>query len=377
MLRLKRILKKMFIYTFATVAFICCAFFLIVNQSQFGRAPKGKRLERIQRSSHYKDGKFHNLVSYPLFPKGHTMAGEVYSTFFGKNPRKFPTDTIPSKKTDLRQIPIDQDVLVWFGHSSYYIQLEGKRILVDPVLKGSASPLPFGVKAFKGTDRYQAEDFPEIDYVLISHDHFDHLDYRTIMALKSKIKYVVCGLGVGENFEQWGFNPKQIIEGDWDETVVGNDNFKIHTETAIHGSGRKFQTDNTLWLSYIIEGSNQKIYVGGDSGYGPHFADIGKKYGPIDLAILDNGQYSYDWYSSIHMSPKFALQAAKDLNAKRLFPVHSSKFVLSKHPWDEPLVKISQLSAAAGVRLVHPMIGEKVHLQDSTQVFKQWWKGIK
>ena len=129
-------------------------------------------------------------------------------------------------------------------------------------------------------------------------------------------------------------------------------------------------------MSYVIEAPTLKIYVGGDSGYEKHFADLGKKFGSFDLAILDNGQYGEDWFSSIHMPPKFALQASKDLNAKRLFPVHSSKFVLSKHPWDEPMAKITELSKETRTPLVMPMIGEAVQLNDSTQVFSEWWKGI-
>lgn len=371
-----RTLKKMGFILLLLVVLVAVIGLIYLRQPQFGKSPSGARLERIKRSPHFKDGKFQNLEKVSMLPEGYTMAGEVYRTFLGNNPRKFPIDSIPSVKTDLLSLSSNENVLVWFGHSSYFIQLDGKKILVDPVLSGSASPLPFGVKSFKGTDRYSADDFPEIDYVLISHDHFDHLDYKTIMALKDKIKHIICGLGVGESFEYWGFHPEQIIEKDWDELAATDGLLKISTTTAQHGSGRATSTDNTLWMSYIIEGSTQKIYVGGDSGYGAHFKTIGKKYGPFDLAILDNGQYGDDWYSSIHMPPKYSLMAARDLRAKRLFPVHSSKFVLSRHPWDEPLIQVSKLSIEAKVPLVMPMIGETVRLGDSTQVFKPWWVGI-
>lgn len=373
---MKKIVKLIAMIIIGLIAVTGVVVVIYLQQPQFGKLSKGARLERIRKSPNYKNGKFQNLQQFSMMPEGYTMAGEVWRTFFGKNPRKFPTDNIPSMKTDLQSLPMDSNFLVWFGHSSYFMQIDGKKILVDPVLLGSASPLPFGVKSFKGTEQYTANDFPEIDFVLISHDHFDHLDYRTIMALQPKIKQIVCGLGVGESLEYWGFRPEQIIENDWDETAVAEGNFKIHTATAQHGSGRMKSTDNTLWMSYIIETSSQKIYVGGDSGYNTHFAAIGKKYGSFDLAILDNGQYGEDWYSSIHMPPKFALQAAKDLNAKKLFPVHSSKFVLSRHAWDEPLVKISELNKEVNMPLVLPMIGETVHLRDSTQTFKQWWVGI-
>jgi L-ascorbate metabolism protein UlaG (beta-lactamase superfamily) len=375
MTRFRRILKRMAIILVTLIALIAITTVIIMQLPQFGKAPSGQRLERIKNSPNYKNGKFQNRIPTPIIPEGYTMTGEVIRTFFGKNPRKFPTDSFPSVKTDLKALPKDSNVLVWFGHSSYFMQVNGKRILVDPVLMGSASPLPFGVKAFRGTDIYTPDEIPEIDYLLISHDHFDHLDYKTIMALKHKIKNVICGLGVGEHFEYWGFNTSQIIEKDWNETVAVDENFKIHTAPARHGSGRKIQRDNTLWLSFIIDAPATRIYVGGDSGYDTHFAELGKKYGSFDLAILDNGQYSNDW-NTIHMPPKYAIQAAKDLNAKRLFPVHTSKFVLARHPWDEPLVQIAELSITAKMPLVTPMIGEPVQLSDKTQIFKQWWQGL-
>lgn len=351
--------------------------FFVLRQPQFGKAPSGQRLERIKQSPNYKDGKFQNRFPTPIMPEGYTMAGEVYRTFFRKNPRKFPTDSIPSVKTDLHNLPKDENVLVWFGHSSYFMQIDGKRFLIDPVLSGSASPMPFGVKSFKGTDIYTADDIPEIDYLLVSHDHFDHVDYKTLMALKPKIKNIVCGLGVGEHFEYWGFDINKIIEKDWDETLNVGENYHIHTATAKHGSGRFKTTDKTLWLSFIIEAPTFKVHVGGDSGYDVHFAEIGKKFGSFDLAVLDNGQYGQEEFGyTIHMSPKFALQASQDLNAKRLFPVHSSKFVLSRHPWDEPLIRITELSKETQTPLITPMIGEMVRLSDSTQTFTEWWKGI-
>lgn len=376
MVKIKKIVKRMAVIILICIGLIAIAGVIFIQQPQFGKAPSGQRLERIKQSPNYKDGKFQNRFPTRLLPEGYTMAGAIYQTFFKNNPRKFPTDSIPSLKTDLFSLAVDTNVLVWFGHSSYYMQIDGKRFLVDPVLSGSASPLPFGVKSFKGTDIYTPDDIPEIDYLLITHDHFDHLDYKAVMALKPKIDHVICGLGVGEHFEYWGFDIDKIIEKDWDETVNVGENFNIYTATARHGSGRLTTTNNTLWMSYVIEAPTLKIYVGGDSGYEKHFADLGKKFGSFDLAILDNGQYGEDWFSSIHMPPKFALQASKDLNAKRLFPVHSSKFVLSKHPWDEPMAKITELSKETRTPLVMPMIGEAVQLNDSTQVFSEWWKGI-
>ena len=375
MVRIKKILKRMTIIIVSILVLVGVVAFFVLRQPQFGKAPSGKRLERIQQSPNYKNGKFQNLSYTPNFTEGHTLAGEIYKTFFKKNPRKSPTDGIPSVKTDLHQLPVDENVLIWFGHSSYFMQIDGKRFLIDPVLSGSASPLPFGVKSFKGTDIYTTDDIPEIDYLLISHDHFDHVDYKTLMALKPKIKNIICGLGVGEHFEYWGFDTGKIIEKDWYETVDIQNNFKIHTTPARHFSGRKLTRNNTLWLSFVIEASSQRIFIGGDSGYDTHFAKIGKKFGSFDLAILENGQYNEAW-SGIHTLPEDFIKVVKDLNARKALPVHSSKFVLARHPWDEPLVRITELSKATQTPLITPMIGEKVRLADSTQTFTEWWNGV-
>jgi L-ascorbate metabolism protein UlaG (beta-lactamase superfamily) len=257
------------------------------------------------------------------------------------------------------------------------MQLDGKKILVDPVLSGNASPIPGTVKAFKGTDRYSVDDLPEIDYLLISHDHYDHLDYKTIKALKDKVKNVYCGLGVGAHFEKWGFDLEQIHEQDWHDTAEPDSGFFIHTMPARHFSGRGFSRKNTLWASYVIQSSSKTVYVGGDSGYDDFFAEIGQKFESIDLAILDNGQYNDAW-KEIHLHPEYVLKAAQDLNAKQLFPVHSSKFVLAMHPWDEPLKELRRLNQESlnPIPLFTPIIGEKVNLDDSTRVFEDWWEGV-
>ncbi len=350
--------------------------FAISQSAPFGKAPKGERLELIEKSPNYKDGKFRNIHFTPVIPEGYTMIGEIYRTFFKRTSRKFPTDSIPSVKTNLFNLPLDSNMVVWFGHSSLYMQIDGKRFLVDPIFSKRATPLPFGVNAFKGTNRYTAEDMPEIDYLLITHDHFDHLDYNTVKALKSKVKNVVCGLGVGTYFESWGYSPNKIIEKDWNETYNIADNFKIHIVTAAHGSGRGIiNIDKTLWVSFIIESPSMRIFLSGDGGYDAHFAEIGRKFGAFDVAFLENGQY-IDSLNSIHMAPEYVIKAAKDLNAKRIFPIHSSKFVLSRHAWDDPLVRITRLGAKANIPIVTPLIGEAVNLNDSTRVFRHWWEGI-
>ena len=365
----------MLIYLTFAVLLLAVATFFYMRQAKFGKAPSGTHLEEISNSNHYKEGKFTNLAFTPDLTEGYSMGGILYDQIFGKHPRRSPESPIPSQKTDLRTLSPDENVLIWFGHSSYFMQLDGKTFLVDPVFSGNASPVPGTVKSFPGTDRYSVEDLPEIDYLLISHDHYDHLDYATITKLKDKTKAVYCGLGVGAHFLHWGYAKETIHEQDWYDVAEPDSGIKIYTFPTRHFSGRGLSRKNTLWASYVIETPSQTIYVGGDSGYGKHFAEIGEKIESIDLAILDNGQYNDAW-TEIHMHPNHVLQAARDLKTKRLFPVHSSKFVLAMHPWDEPLKEVSRHNQENPIPLVTPLIGEKVILNDTTQTFENWWEKL-
>jgi L-ascorbate metabolism protein UlaG (beta-lactamase superfamily) len=349
--------------------------YAFMQQPQFGKKPSGERLERITKSPHYQNGSFQNLSNTPSLTEGVSYWKVLKEFFFEKKIRVTPTDEIPSVKTDLLKLNPNEDVLIWFGHSSYFMQIAGRKILVDPVLSGAASPISFTTKAFKGSNPYTADDLPEIDYLFISHDHWDHLDYKTILKLKSRIKKVICGLGTAEHFEYWGYDKNCIIEKDWNETVLLEQGFIVHTAPARHFSGRGFKRNGALWTSFILQTPTQKIFIGGDSGYDTHFAEIGKTYGPFDLAILENGQYDKSW-KYIHMMPEEVLQATKDLQAKKVFPVHSSKFALANHSWDAPLKTITELNKTTKLNLITPMIGEQVNLKSDTQTFKEWWTNL-
>lgn len=338
----------------------------------FGAHPAGERLKRIERSPHYKAGAFHNLEPTPMLTEGTGYVEVLYDFFAGAKPKE-PQEPLPHQKTDLMALEPHENVLVWMGHSSYFIQLDGVKILVDPVFSGNASPVSFTTKAYAGSDVYTPEDMPAIDYLFITHDHWDHLDYPTMRRLRNKVKKVVCGLGVGAHLERWGYAPESIIEQDWYESFKPKAGWEIHTLPARHFSGRGIKRNQTLWVSFALILPVARIYMGGDSGYGKHFLDIGERYGPFDLAILENGQYDVRW-KYIHMLPGEQLQAAKALRAHTLLPVHSSKFTLATHDWDEPLKKIVE-NQEKSVRVITPMIGEKVNLDDRQQTFKRWWEG--
>lgn len=349
--------------------------FLFLQQPKFGKLPTGERLERIKQSPNYRNGSFQNVSPTPSLTEGTSYWKLLKEFFFDKKERSRPIDKIPSVKTDLLNLDKDKNSLIWFGHSSYFMQIDGKTVLVDPVLSGSASPIPSGLKSFSGTDIYTTDDFPEIDFLLISHDHWDHLDYKTIIKLKPKIKKIICGLGVGAHFEHWGFDENIVIEKDWNETVTLDDNFKIHTQTARHFSGRSLARNKSLWMSYVLQTPTMKLFIGGDSGYDAHFTEIGTKFGPFDLAILENGQYDSKW-RYIHTLPNEFLNVAKELKANRILPVHSSKFVLANHSWDEPLELITKYNETENLTIITPIIGEEVNLKDNQQTFTKWWQTI-
>lgn len=345
------------------------------DMPRFGKLPSGARLEKIKASPNYRDGEFQNEHHTPNLTEGATYPKLMKKFLFGRPKRSAPASAIPSLHTDLLSLHPSENVLVWFGHSSYFMLLDGMRILVDPVLSGAASPLSFTTRAFKGTDRYTVDDLPDIDWLFLTHDHYDHLDHKTIVKLKSKIGKVVCGLGIGEHLEYWGYEPGIIHELDWHERIDLSPGFVIHTVPARHFSGRWLKRNKALWLSFVLRTPTFQIFIGGDSGYDTHFAEIGKTFGEFDLAILENGQYDQHW-KYIHLMPDEILTAAKELKAKRILPVHSGKFALGNHDWDEPLELITRNNEKEGLHVITPMIGEKVELNATDQVFSAWWRGV-
>ena len=357
------------------IALLSLGGYAFMKQPKFGRSPKGKRRDRIRNSPNFRDGQFQNLSPTPSFTEGANYFTVLKKFLLDKDEKSTPREPLPSLHTNLKKLRIDEDVLIWFGHSSYFLQLNGKTFLVDPVLSGSASPFSFTTKAFAGTDRYSAEHLPEIDYLFITHDHWDHLDYESIISLKPKIKKVITGLGTGEHLESWGYDPEHIIEEDWGQEIALEPGFMAHTVPARHFSGRGFKRNSILWTSFVLQTPSYRIFIGGDSGYDSHFSRAGEKFGPFDLAILENGQYNKHW-KYIHMMPEEVLLAAKELQAKRLFTVHNSKFSLSTHAWDAPLKAVDALRGGGSLQLMTPLIGEKVDLKKKDQTFSRWWEKV-
>ena len=337
---------------------------------RFGKNPEGKRLLKVKNSSNYKDGSFKNVEETSVNPDNVSMF-TILKKMISRPSSVRPSSEVLNQKVDLKSLNPDDPHLVWFGHSSYLIQVKGYKVLVDPVFSGNASPFRFFGKAFEGADHYDAEDMPEVDLLVITHDHYDHLDYPSIKKLQSKISKIVTSLGVGAHLETWGVKKSKIKELDWWESKEINSDVRLTAAPARHFSGRGIKRAQTLWSSFVLEIFGYKIFLGGDSGFDESFRKIGDKFGPFDLAFLECGQYGEYW-PQIHMFPEQTVQAAQDLQAHRVIPVHWGKFVLSYHPWNEPIQRFVTAAEKVGVNYFSPRIGEPVNFSMGYEQ-QPWW----
>jgi L-ascorbate metabolism protein UlaG (beta-lactamase superfamily) len=341
-----------------------------------GKLPSGKQRERILRSANYTNGAFQNLSPTPMKPEG-VSYWKMMREFFKKHPETAPPSILPFVRTDLAKLTGTEPLIVWFGHSSYLLRIENRHFLVDPVFSGNAAPLSFMVKAFPGSNEYKTSDLPYIDYLILTHDHYDHLDFKTIRALKDRVNKIYCSLGVGAHLVYWGIDEAIITEMDWWDVAQPDDRFTLTATPARHFSGRGIKRAQSLWSSFILQAASHTIYLGGDSGYDSHFREIGEQYGPFDLAILEAGQYN-DMWPLIHMMPEETVQAAADLKAKALMPVHWGKFRLSMHPWNEPVKRIMEKAQEYRaqenkIHVVVPMIGEPLVINGNYKL-NHWWQ---
>ncbi len=349
--------------------------FYYINRPEFGRLPQGERLKKILASPHYFTDHFECLTPVQIMSEDvENSENRLIATLkflFGDKSELTPPKPIPSIKTNLRELPPDLDCAVWLGHSTIYLQLAGKKILLDPVFSDYASPVFFVNRAFPGSNIYTAEDFPEIDILAITHDHWDHLDYPSVIALKPKIKTVLCPLGVGEYFEQWGFPLERIIEEDWDSEIDLSADLTAFILTSQHFSGRMLKRNPTEWCAYAFITPNRKIFISGDGGYGSHFKKIGDQFGYFDFAFMENGQYNKQWHA-IHMFPDETATASEDIHAKNIIPIHSGKFALARHAWNTPYRDLTASSFNRNYKLLTPRIGELIDFTRE-QNFSAWF----
>lgn len=332
-----------------------------------GKNPDGEALVRLEALPNYKNGRFQNLAKRPDSTIKHNR---LFTVFRNRSGPIRPTQELPWVKTDFNTLSATAPTIVWFGHSSLLIKTGQGNILIDPVFSNHAGPVPGLIKAFRGTKHYHTKDMPPIDVLIISHDHYDHLDYRTMKKLKNHIKMAVVPMGVGSHLIYWGFDPKKIIELNWNQSVTLPGGLRVTATPAQHHSNRTYnQQDKTLWASYVIQTEHYRLFYGGDGGYGDHFKQIGQQYGPFDLALLECGQYNQPY---IHLGLGEAAQAAIDLRARLLQPIHWGKFPEANHPWNEPIKTLLPVAKKLGIPVNVPQIGEPYTLGDPPEKLV-WW----
>ena len=378
MSKLKRRIMALFIILGSSIVSLFGISYAVLHSPSFGALPSGERKERILRSPNYRDGRFQNRYPMPPSLQRPYLGDRVkilWRFLFDRPKDVRPTDSIPVVRHDLKKLDRSEDLIVWFGHSGYLLQMDGVRYLIDPVFVEGA---PFGIMNafFRGTKVFDVADLPEIDYLIITHDHWDHLDYHVAKELQRRVRKVYTGLGVGAHLERWGYRPDQIVELDWDESTSTSEGGRVHCLPTQHFSGRGLTSAQSLWASFVLQGTKHSVYVGGDGGFSPHYAVIGKQFPQLDLAILENGQYSEQW-SGIHMLPEHLGETMHALGAKRILTVHHAKFALSMHPWKEPLEHAKRLRDEEGFPILMPRIGQIVRYTDSTFTTDDWWEHLR
>jgi L-ascorbate metabolism protein UlaG (beta-lactamase superfamily) len=373
MKRFWKLLKRtLLILTILVVAITVGVVLFVYTAPQFGQSPQGEDLERISKSPHFKDGQFVNLIVTKMGSFSEMMS-TMPGFIFGENQE--PKDTLPVRFGENQEAIIDTNCYItWYGHSAFLFEMDGKRILIDPMLGETAAPVSFGSKRFPYEKPIPIGDLTDIDVLILSHDHYDHLDYETIIRLKDEVGHFYTALGVGSHLKSWGIPEAKITELDWWKSAE-LENMELIACPARHFSGRALVDQNTTqWASWVIKGRYQNIYFSGDGGYGPHFKEIGEKHGPFDLALLECGQYNNAW-KAIHMMPEESVQAGIDVKAKLIMPIHWGAFKLAVHEWTEPIKRFKAESIRLKAPMIHPFIGERFSLEHELPRV-EWWKTV-
>lgn len=374
---IKKGLKLLGIAAVALIVLLIATSTVFMNVSpQFGGVTTKAQKQQFTQSAHFKDGIFENTVPTALDIGFANTVRILYDFMFKDRLGLEPDSPLPVLKIDSLQIiqkPPALKRLTWFGHSACLLEMEGKIIFFDPMLGESLGPLPLlGPKRYSKELPITIESLPYVDAVVLSHDHYDHLDYESIIKLKDKVGRFYVPLGVSAHLIKWGIHADRITELDWGEESSA-DGFTFICTPARHFSGRGlFDRFSTLWASWIVKTDNSNVYFSGDSGYGPHFKEIGNQYGPFDFVMVECGQYNTLW-QDIHMMPEQTVQAAIDLKGKLMMPIHWGAFTLAMHTWVDPIDRVTLAAQEKLVPITTPRIGEPVLLQQQTFPQSKWW----
>uniref|UniRef100_A0AB33L135 MBL fold metallo-hydrolase n=1 Tax=Tenacibaculum sp. Pbs-1 TaxID=3238748 RepID=A0AB33L135_9FLAO len=374
---IQKIIKKMLITLLSLIGILIVAYVLIVKfYPSFGGDVTKKDYQSYTSSKQYENGKFRNKdANVPQNLGFNDMVKLSWKFFTTKVKNGRPKQDLHVQKIDsINVADYKGDTgFIWYGHSAFLMQTQGKNILIDPMFGKVAAPMNFlGENRFNKEIPLEIEKLPKIDAVVISHDHYDHLDYESIEKLKSKVEHYFVPLAVGVHLKAWGISEEKITELDWwGETTYKGLQF-ICTPSQ-HFSGRKMNNhQSTLWSSWIIKTPTDNIFFSGDSGYGEHFTEIGNKYGPFDFAMLECGQYDEQW-QDIHMLPEQTAQAGVDLQAKKIMPIHWAGFKLALHSWTDPIERVTKKANELNIPLVAPRIGQTFTINNIENSDSSWW----
>ncbi|WP_296323691.1 MBL fold metallo-hydrolase [Treponema sp. UBA3813] len=339
-----------------------------------GKASKADRKNYAERAANFDGKKFHNEEDFSAVMDKNAAPDPL--TFSKRQPRpdfEFPTKMPDYLSDPENRLPLEEFRVTWFGHSSLLLQMHGMNILIDPVFSEMISPVSWvGSKRFSHPPVSVAQ-LPEIDILILSHDHYDHLDYDVICQIDPKVKQYIVPLGVENHLKRWKVKAEKITNmAWWEETEING--LTIACTPSQHFSGRKL-VDNmtTLWCSWVLKDDYHKIFENGDSGFAPHFEKIHEKYGDFDFALMECGQYDVQW-PKVHMFPEQSAHAAKILGAKVVQPIHWGAIVLSRHGWDDPVERFLLAAEKENLTVITPCIGQTARLETPSLFMERWWR---
>jgi L-ascorbate metabolism protein UlaG (beta-lactamase superfamily) len=362
------------IYLIIAAAIIVLVYLVVNFNPALGGKKSQESLRRIKNSKNFSNGKFNNQISTPMDMNVKDSIKLIRQMIKG-NPLSKPKGGITAVSLDPHFMQENKEAqITWFGHSAFLLKVNGLTLLLDPMFGRSPSPFPiFGPKRYSSKLPIEIEELPTIDAVIFSHDHYDHLDYGSVLKLKAKVKQFIVPLGVACHLERWGVDPKIIQEHDWwDEFAFRG--LTLASTPARHFSGRGLGgRDTSLWCSWVILSEQTRIFFSGDSGYGPHFKEIGNKYGPFDLTLMECGQYNERW-AGIHMMPEETVQAHLDVKGKLMIPIHWGAFTLALHSWTDPVERAVKAAKQLNTAIATPRIGEIVSIGSAVYPNSVWWK---
>jgi len=362
-----RVLKY---FGYTVILCVVVSVLFVLYAPVFGGSQSMESLQRINNSRNFVEGKFANQMATSVSTRSPDRKSSIMDWVFQQDDKN-PTKPLPSRLFNSSRLT--EGKFAWLGHSTLLMKTNSVVMMTDPVFH-RASPVPVIGNPFPVQHPISINDLPAVDAVIISHDHYDHLDHQAIRILSKRVDHFFVPLGVRAHLERWGVDPKNITELDWYESEVYR-GVRLTLAPARHFSGRGlWDRDSTLWGSWIISSDSLNVYFSGDSGYSDTFKIIGQRYGPFDIAFLENGAYNLDW-AQIHLMPEETVQASIDLKARLLFPIHWSKFDLALHPWDEPAIRLTREATIRNVTVASPLIGEVFDVRNYPET--RWWESLR